>query len=123
MYKDGFIVNEIDAGEELVRFANDVTVRMGHPHGTLTEAILRLQSESTVRRHFEKEARLKPLASKCSPCFLSTAWPTTARTRRTVRRSRASSHSGLKRSSRDTRRSRSMQGYIRSAPIKRSQRL
>jgi type III restriction enzyme len=50
MYKDGFIVNEIDAGEELVRFANDVTVRMGHPHGTLTEAILRLQSESTVRR-------------------------------------------------------------------------
>jgi len=64
MYKDGFIVNEIDAGEELVRFANDVMVRSGQPHGTLTETLLRLQIESTVRRHFEKETRLKPLGIK-----------------------------------------------------------
>lgn len=64
MYKDGFIVNEIDAGEQLVRFANDVTVRLGSPHGALTEAILRLQIEATIRRHFEKEVRLKPLGIK-----------------------------------------------------------
>ena len=64
MYKDGFIVNEIDAGEELVRFANDVTVRSGQPHGALIETILRLQIDATVRRHFEKEARLKPLGIK-----------------------------------------------------------
>jgi type III restriction enzyme len=64
MYKDGFIVNEIDAGEEFVRFANDVTVRAGHPHGAFAETLLRAQIESTVRRHVEKEARLKPLGVK-----------------------------------------------------------
>jgi type III restriction enzyme len=64
MYKSGYIVNEIDAGEQLVRFANDVTVRSGQPHGSLTETILRLQIDATVRRHFEKEARLKPLGIK-----------------------------------------------------------
>jgi type III restriction enzyme len=64
MYKDGFIVNEIDAGEQLIRFANDVTVRSGHPHGALTDEILKLQIEATVRRHFEKELRLKPQGIK-----------------------------------------------------------
>lgn len=59
MYKDGFIINEIDVGEGFVRFANDVTVYAGRPHGALTDAILRLQIEATVRRHFEKEAKLR----------------------------------------------------------------
>jgi len=69
MYRDGFIVNEIDAGEQIVRFANDLTVRAGQPHGALTEAILRLQIEATIRRHFEKEKRLKPLGIKVLSVF------------------------------------------------------
>jgi len=64
MYKGGFIVNEIDAGEQVVRFANDVSVRAGSPHGALTDEILKLQIEATVRRHFEKELRLNPLGVK-----------------------------------------------------------
>lgn len=64
MYREGFIVNEIDIGEGIVRFANDVTLRAGAPHGTLTDAVLRLQIEATVRRHFEKELRLRPLGVK-----------------------------------------------------------
>ncbi len=63
-YKDGFIVNAIDAGEEYVEFANDVKVRSGQPHGTPAETLLRLQIRETVQRHFEKEARLKPLGIK-----------------------------------------------------------
>ena len=63
-YKNGFIVNEIDAGEQVIRFANDVTVRHGSPQGTLTDAILKMQVEATIRRHFEKELRLKPLGVK-----------------------------------------------------------
>ena len=63
-YREGFIVNEIDAGEKLIRFANDVTVRNGSPQGTLTDVILRAQIEATVRRHFERELRLKPLGIK-----------------------------------------------------------
>jgi len=69
LYRDGFIVNEIDAGEGVVRFANDVRVAPGRPHGALTDAILRLQIEATVRRHFEKAKRLHPLGIKVLSVF------------------------------------------------------
>ncbi|HET7931163.1 MAG TPA: DEAD/DEAH box helicase family protein, partial [Rhodanobacteraceae bacterium] len=58
IYRDGFIVNEIDAETGCVTFANGVRVRQGQPHGALTDVILRLQIEATVRRHFEKAERL-----------------------------------------------------------------
>ena len=64
MYRDSFIVNEIDAGEGFVQFANNIKVRTGQPHGGLTDILLRLQIDATVRRHFEKEARLKALGVK-----------------------------------------------------------
>ena len=69
IYRDGFIVNEIDAGEGFVTFANDVKVRLGSPHGAMTDAILRLQIESTVRRHFEKAQRLHPMGIKVLSVF------------------------------------------------------
>ncbi len=69
IYRDGFIVNEIDAGEGYVTFANDVRVRLGAPHGALTDAILRLQIEATVRRHFEKAQRLHPMGIKVLSVF------------------------------------------------------
>lgn len=69
IYRDGFIVNEIDAGEGYVTFANDVRVRLGQPHGALTDAILRLQIEATVRRHFEKALRLHPMGIKVLSVF------------------------------------------------------
>ncbi len=64
IYRDGFIVNEIDAGEGFVTFANDVKVRLGAPHGALTDTILRLQIEATVRGHFEKAKKLHPQGIK-----------------------------------------------------------
>ena len=69
IYRDGFIVNEIDAGEGFITFANDVRVRQGQPHGALTDAILRLQIEATVRRHFEKALRLHPMGIKVLSVF------------------------------------------------------
>ncbi|MDT8321937.1 MAG: hypothetical protein RQ826_15575, partial [Xanthomonadales bacterium] len=69
IYRDGFIVNEIDAGEGFVRFANDVTARVGVPHGSLTETVLRLQIEATVRRHFEKAAKLERRGIKVLSVF------------------------------------------------------
>ncbi|MCG5512345.1 restriction endonuclease [Ectothiorhodospira shaposhnikovii] len=69
IYRDGFIVNEIDAGEGFVTFANDVRVRLGQPHGALTDAILRMQIEATVRRHFEKALRLHPMGIKVLSVF------------------------------------------------------
>ncbi|HMN44796.1 MAG TPA: DEAD/DEAH box helicase family protein [Povalibacter sp.] len=69
IYRDGFIVNEIDVEQRFVRFANDVTVRQGQPHGALTDAVLRLQIEATIRRHFEKQASLKSLGVKVLSVF------------------------------------------------------
>lgn len=68
-YRNGFIVNEIDAGEGFVTFANDVRVQLGQPHGALTDAVLRLQIEATVRRHFEKARKLHPLGIKVLSVF------------------------------------------------------
>lgn len=69
MYKEGFIINEIDVEGGFIRFANDVTVYTGQPHGALTDAILRLQIEATIRRHFEKEIRLKQYGIKVLSVF------------------------------------------------------
>jgi type III restriction enzyme len=69
IYRDGFIVNEIDAGEGFVTFANDVKVRAGSPHGALTDVILRMQIEATVRRHFEKALKLHPMGIKVLSVF------------------------------------------------------
>ena len=64
IYREGFIVNEIDAGQGFVTFANDMRVRLGQPHGVLTDAILRLQINATVRQHFEKAKKLHPRGIK-----------------------------------------------------------
>lgn len=69
IYRDGFIVNEIDANDGSVVFANGVRVRLGAPHGALTDAILRLQIEATVRRHFEKALRLHAMGIKVLSVF------------------------------------------------------
>ncbi|AQQ44095.1 MULTISPECIES: restriction endonuclease [Burkholderia] len=69
MYRNGFIVNEIDAEDGVVTFANDVRVVQGQPHGALTDAILRLQIEATVRRHFEKAKKLHPMGIKVLSVF------------------------------------------------------
>ena len=44
-------------------------VRLGQPHGALTDAILRLQIEATVRRHFEKALRLHHMGIKVLSVF------------------------------------------------------
>lgn len=69
MYREGYIVNEIDAGEGLVRFANDTTVRLGQPSGALNDDILRSQVEATIRRHFEKERKLRAHGVKVLSVF------------------------------------------------------
>lgn len=69
IYRSGFIVNEIDAESGFVRFANDVTVRVGVPHGAAGEQVMRMQIEATVRRHFEKAKRLEPLGIKVLSVF------------------------------------------------------
>ena len=69
IYREGFIVNEIDAEQGLMRFANDLTIRVGIPHGAAGEQVMRMQIEATVRRHFEKAKRLEPMGIKVLSVF------------------------------------------------------
>jgi len=69
LYREGFIVNEIDAGLGCVRFANSVQVTLNRPNGVLGEAVLRLQIEATLRRHFEKAKYLHGLGIKVLSVF------------------------------------------------------
>lgn len=65
----GFLVNEVNEGEGWVEFANGLRVYQGRPNGTLTDTILRLQIEATVRRHFEKAQKLHPMGIKVLSVF------------------------------------------------------
>ncbi|WP_375417729.1 DEAD/DEAH box helicase family protein [uncultured Hymenobacter sp.] len=64
IYRDGFIVNELDPDEGSVTFSAGLRVVAGQDVGGLTEAVLRYQLERTVKWHFEKARRLKPRGLK-----------------------------------------------------------
>jgi len=69
VYKDGFIINEIDVGQESVTFSNGRVIYAGQRLGGLTDEIMKFQIESTVRNHFEKEDRLKGRGLKVLSLF------------------------------------------------------
>ena len=59
VYKDGYIVSEIDANTNTVTFLNGVVVEAGKPEGDVSDPILRrIQIRETIRAHFEKERLL-----------------------------------------------------------------
>lgn len=68
-YKNQFIVNDIDASNEFVEFANDVRVYRGQPQGELNDDIQKVQIAQTVRRHFEKERKYAALGIKVLSVF------------------------------------------------------
>lgn len=64
IYRNGFIVNELNQEEGSVTFASGLRVRVGQEVGGLTDAVLRYQLERTIRWHFEKVRQLKPRGIK-----------------------------------------------------------
>lgn len=58
IYKDGFIVDEIDASEQSVTFSNGTCLIVGQTQGGLNDAVMKYQIETTIRNHFEKERKL-----------------------------------------------------------------
>lgn len=59
IYKDGFILNGINAEEGVVEFSGGLVLRLGQTDGGLTDEITRFQLERTVKWHFEKARKLK----------------------------------------------------------------
>ena len=54
----GYIVNEIDAGNGYIAFGNGVTLYAGQTHGGHTDDVMKTQIKSTVKEHFEKELKI-----------------------------------------------------------------
>jgi len=57
----GYIVDEIDAGSQCVRFANGLVLESGQTHGGRNDEVMRVQIRETVREHFEKEKRIRKI--------------------------------------------------------------
>jgi type III restriction enzyme len=69
IYREGFIVNELDPVAGSVTFASGLRVVAGQEVGGLHEAVLRYQLTRTVKWHFEKVKQLKPRGIKVLSLF------------------------------------------------------
>lgn len=69
VYRDGFIINEIDVAGQSVTFSNGKVIYTGQRFGGLTDEIIKFQIENTVRNHFDKEKRLQSRGIKVLSLF------------------------------------------------------
>jgi len=58
IYKDGYVINEIDADNQFIEFSSGQIVYKGQAVGGLTDQILREMVDATVENHFKKEKEL-----------------------------------------------------------------
>ncbi len=59
MYREGFIIDEINAEDESLTFTNGIKITVGGVIGEFQDEILKVQIRKTIEEHFEKELRLK----------------------------------------------------------------
>lgn len=69
VYRDGYIVNEIDVGQQTVTFSNGKVIHVGQAEGGLTDEVMQFQIRSTILNHFDKETRLKDRGIKVLSLF------------------------------------------------------
>jgi type III restriction enzyme len=69
IYRDGFIVNEMDAATQSITFSNGNTIYAGQTQGGFTEEVQKFMIESTVKNHFDKEIMLKNKGIKVLSLF------------------------------------------------------
>lgn len=68
-YRDGYIVNRLDAAAGLVEFSNGDVLYKGQTHGGLNDQIMKCQMEKAVEEHFRKELQLKARGIKVLTLF------------------------------------------------------
>ena len=71
IYKNGFIVTEINAapGQEFIKFSNGNRLALGERQGGFREEIIKKQIEDTIVSHFDKELQLKGQGIKVLSLF------------------------------------------------------
>lgn len=69
IYRDRFIIEEIDASNGYLVFSNGISIRTGERRDTLHDEIMKFQIRRTVEAHLRKEQRLNPLGIKVLSLF------------------------------------------------------
>lgn len=69
IYKEGFIIDEIDVSNECVSFTNGTMLYKGDTQGGFTEEIMRFQIQKTIEEHFKKEHKHKGKGIKTLSLF------------------------------------------------------
>ena len=69
MYRNGYIINEIDAEKGSVKLSGGKRLFAGETLGGLSDEIMRAQIRETVAEHFSKEKQLQPKGVKVISLF------------------------------------------------------
>ena len=69
MYRDGYIVNEINAEDGFIEFSNGTKLYVGGMQGGFRDDIMKVQIRRTVEEHFKKEVRLRKQGIKVLSLF------------------------------------------------------
>ena len=69
MYRDNYIINEIDADKGFVKLSGGKRLSAGETLGGLSDEIMQAQIRETVAEHFSKEKQLQPKGVKVISLF------------------------------------------------------
>lgn len=69
IYKDGFIVDEIDAGMQTVSFTNGIILTVGETQGGMNDEVMKYMIRKTVEEHLKKERAYKSKGIKVLSLF------------------------------------------------------
>ena len=65
----GFVITEINAKNNYVTFSNGIKVKLGEETGDDRIELMKIQIEQTIKEHFEKSEKLRPLGIKVLSLF------------------------------------------------------
>ncbi len=69
IYKDGFIVDEVDAGNQTIMLTNGVMLSAGETQGGMNDEVRRFMIQKTVEEHLKKEKSYKSKGIKVLSLF------------------------------------------------------
>lgn len=69
IYKEGYIINEIDVSNNSVTFSKGLTVQSGRPSGSYSDDIMKFQVQQAIEEHLKKELRFKEKGIKVLSLF------------------------------------------------------
>ena len=55
---EGYVLEEIDAGNGFIRFTNGIRIDVGEGQGSDRDAVMRAQVKEAIKEHFEKELKI-----------------------------------------------------------------